>query len=67
MNIDENTRLIDLKVSDLLIILKELIPGPSSAISALPDNEIGGYEVAEKITGYSRQTLCQLKSAGEIP
>ncbi|MDN5285028.1 MAG: hypothetical protein JWR38_1302 [Mucilaginibacter sp.] len=31
------------------------------------EDEIGGYEIAETITGYSRQTLYQLKSAGELP
>ncbi|HEY8659360.1 MAG TPA: hypothetical protein VIL78_10000 [Hanamia sp.] len=66
MNINENTRLIDLKVSDLLTILKEsatpLIPN-----SLNNEDEIGGYEIAEKITGYARQTLYQLKSAGQIP
>lgn len=70
MNINEDTRLIDLKVSDLLTILKN---SASVAVFTSPmptsndDDEIGGYEVAEKITGYARQTLYQLKSSGEIP
>jgi hypothetical protein len=66
MNINENMRLIDLKVSDLLTILKESTPAPL-APPLSDDDEIGGYEIAEKITGYARQTLYQLKSAGEIP
>jgi predicted DNA-binding transcriptional regulator AlpA len=66
MNINENMRLIDLKVSDLLTILKETAPAPSASLTS-DDDEIGGYEIAEKITGYARQTLYQLKSAGEIP
>ncbi|UKJ07371.1 helix-turn-helix transcriptional regulator [Solitalea lacus] len=66
MSINENTRLIDLKVSDLLAILKESTPPIPAQVSA-DDDEIGGYEVAERITGYARQTLYQLKSAGEIP
>jgi len=66
MNINENTRVIDLKVSDLLTILKEaatVLPAPLPS----DEDEIGGYEVAEKTTGYARQTLYQLKSAGKIP
>jgi hypothetical protein len=60
--------LIDLKVSDLLIILRESLLDANSTRSILPDDdEIGGYEIAEKIIGYSRQTLYQLKSTGEIP
>jgi len=31
------------------------------------EDEIGGYEIAETVTGYFRQTLYQLKSAGELP
>ena len=68
MNINENTRVIDLKVSDLLTILKEsatALPAPLPVPS--DEDEIGGYEVAEKATGYARQTLYQLKSAGKIP
>lgn len=70
MNINENTRLIDLKVSDLLIILKQTNPSveDNPPAEALPgDDEIGGYEIAEKVTGYARQTLYQLKSEGKIP
>jgi predicted DNA-binding transcriptional regulator AlpA len=66
MNINENTRLIDLKVSDLKTILKEYTPPPTPS-SSEDDEEIGGYEVAEKTTGYARQTLYQLKSKGKIP
>lgn len=67
MSINENTRLIDLKVSDLLAILKESTPNQTLPFASNEDDEIGGYEIAEKITGYARQTLYQLKSAGEIP
>lgn len=70
MNINENTRLIDLKVSDLLIILKETNPpieGKSPTIVNPVEDEFGGYEIAEKVTGYARQTLYQLKSEGKIP
>ena len=66
MSINENTRLIDLKVSDLLALLKESTPQLPAPVSA-DEDEIGGYEIAERITGYARQTLYQLKSAGEIP
>lgn len=66
MSINENTRLIDLKVSDLLALLKESTPQLPVQISN-DEDEIGGYEVAERITGYARQTLYQLKSAGDIP
>ena len=66
MDINENTRLIDLKVSDLLAILKESTPtGPT--LASTDEEEIGGYEIAERITGYARQTLYQLKSTGDIP
>ena len=70
MNINENTRLIDLKVSDLLTILKETNPPHESKVHASPspgEDEIGGYDIAEKVTGYARQTLYQLKSEGKIP
>ncbi|MDB5157369.1 MAG: hypothetical protein JWR50_2076 [Mucilaginibacter sp.] len=67
MSINENMRLIDLKVSDLLIILKESVPSAAIIPPSTDDDEIGGYEIAEKVTGYARQTLYQLKSAGEIP
>jgi len=70
MNINENTRLIDLKVSDLLTILKETNPpkeGNVPAVMQPGDDEIGGYDIAEKVTGYARQTLYQLKSEGKIP
>ncbi|MFA6275228.1 MAG: helix-turn-helix domain-containing protein [Pedobacter sp.] len=67
MNINQDTRLIDLKVSDLIEILNQnQLPTPTLSPVAQED-EIGGYEVAEKITGYSRQTLYQLKSAGQLP
>ncbi|TKC07511.1 helix-turn-helix transcriptional regulator [Pedobacter frigoris] len=70
MNINENTRLIDLKVSDLLTILKETNPpmeGKAPTMGRPGEDEIGGYEIAEKVTGYARQTLYQLKSEGKIP
>jgi predicted DNA-binding transcriptional regulator AlpA len=68
MNIDKNTRLIDLTVADLMVIVKEGVTGFMPVDETLNDeDEIGGYEIAEKITGYSRQTLYQLKSAGELP
>jgi hypothetical protein len=68
MNIDKNTRLIDLTVADLMVIVKECMIGFMPADKALNDeDEIGGYEIAETITGYSRQTLYQLKSTGELP
>lgn len=68
MNIDKNTRLIDLTVADLMVIVKECMIGFMSADKALNDeDEIGGYEIAETITGYSRQTLYQLKSTVELP
>ena len=68
MDINENTRIIDLKVSDLLIILKESTPiPPLSPVISNDDDKIGGYEVAEETTGYARQTLYQLKSSGNIP
>lgn len=68
MKINQDTRLIDLKVSDLLEILHQ--NQPTTDVEREPiaaDDEIGGYEVAERITGYSRQTLYQLKSAGQLP
>ncbi len=67
MKINQDTRLIDLKVSDLVEILQH---HQSPIVSNRPlaeEDEIGGYEVAERITGYSRQTLYQLKSAGQLP
>src|SRR3569833_1853256 len=68
MNIDKNTRLIDLTVADLMAIVKEYKTGFMLVHETLNDeDEIGGYEIAETITGYSRQTLYQLKSAGEMP
>jgi predicted DNA-binding transcriptional regulator AlpA len=68
MNINENTRVIDLKVSDLITILKESTPTPIVPVQASEDDdEIGGYEVAERATGYARQTCYQLKSEGKIP
>ncbi len=68
MNINENTRVIDLKVSDLITILKESTPIPAIPVQASEDDDvIGGYEVAEKATGYARQTIYQLKSEGKIP
>ena len=68
MNIDKNTRLIDLTVADLMVIVKECMTRFMPVDETLNDeDEIGGYEIAETITGYSRQTLYQLKSAGELP
>jgi hypothetical protein len=68
MAIDKNTRLIDLTVADLIMIVKECMTDFMPANQTLSDeDEIGGYEIAETITGYSRQTLYQLKSAGELP
>ncbi|WP_374949725.1 hypothetical protein [Mucilaginibacter sp.] len=65
MNIDKNTRLIDLTVADLMVIIKERMTGFMPVNKIFNDeDEIGGYEIAETITGYSRQTLYQLKSAG---
>jgi hypothetical protein len=58
MNIDKNTRLIDLTVADLMIIVKECMTGFMPVDETLNDeDEIGGYEIAETITGYSSQTL----------
>ena len=68
MNIDRNTRLVDLTVADLIEIVKECMTSFMPIDKHLNDeDEIGGYEIAESITGYSRQTLYQLKSAGELP
>jgi hypothetical protein len=68
MNIDKNTRLIDLTVADLMLIVKECIGRDFIPVDDLNDEDaIGGYEIAESITGYARQTLYQLKSAGELP
>ena len=67
MNINENTRLIDLKVSDLLNILKEATPSQPVNIPIQEAEEIGGYDLAVRVTGYARQTLYQLKSSGNIP
>jgi len=68
MDIEKNTRLIDLTVADLMIIIEECMIGfrLNNEMSNNED-EIGGYEIAEIVTGYSRQTLYQLKSAGELP
>lgn len=68
MNIYKNTRLVDLTVADLMVIVKECMTSLMPVDETLNDeDEIGGYEIAETITGYSRQTLYQLKSAGELP
>ena len=68
MKINQDTRLIDLKVSDLLEILHQNQPiSDVQRLEVVEDDEIGGYEVAERMTGYSRQTLYQLKSAGQLP
>ncbi len=68
MNIDKNTRLIDLTVADLMVIVKECMIGFMPVDEPLNyEDEIGGYEIAETITGYSRQTHYQLKSVGELP
>ncbi|HTK22506.1 MAG TPA: helix-turn-helix domain-containing protein [Mucilaginibacter sp.] len=68
MNIYKNTRLVDLTVADLMVIIQECMTGFMPVAETLNDeDEIGGYEIAETITGYSRQTLYQLKSAGELP
>ena len=67
---NKSTRIIDLTVGELEAILdfKLTHSQPGSSISNQKDNdEIGGYELAEKITGYDRQTLYQKKSAGQIP
>ena len=68
MSIDKNTRLIDLTVADLMVVIKDCMTGfiPVDPI-VFEDDEIGGYEIAETVTGYSRQTLYQLKSAGKLP
>jgi hypothetical protein len=50
MNIDKNTRLIDLTVADLMVIVKECMTGFMLVDETLNDeDEIGGYEIAEKI------------------
>lgn len=69
MQINENTRIIDLKVADLMDLFKAWASAPSAHPKAIKeeDDKIGGYEVAEEVTGYARQTLYQLKSAGELP
>jgi len=68
MSIDKNTRLIDLTVADLMVIVKECMTGFMPVDETLNDeDEIGGYEIAETITEYSHQTLYQLKSARELP
>jgi hypothetical protein len=68
MSIDKNTRLIDLTVADLMVIIKECMTGSMPVYETLNnEDEIGGYVIAETITGYSRQTLYLLNSAGELP
>lgn len=67
MKINPDIRLIDLKVSDLVQILHQECPQIPAIAQASDEDEIGGYEIAERITGYSRQTLYQLKSAGQLP
>ena len=64
------TRLIDLTVEELESILEfKLIHAQSEHSSSKlnVEDEIGGYELAEKITGYDRKTLYQKKSEGKIP
>jgi hypothetical protein len=52
MSIDKNTRLIDLTVADLMVIIKECMTGFMPVDETLNDeDEIGGYEIAETITG----------------
>lgn len=66
--VDKNTRIIDLTVADLISILQESMPAAQPVTPFVTDDdEIGGYEIAEKITGYARQTIYQLKSQGKIP
>ena len=67
MKINPETRLIDLKVSDLVEIIQQNQSPVLPSIPVAQEDEIGGYEIAERITGYSRQTLYQLKSAGQLP
>jgi hypothetical protein len=50
MSIVKNTRLIDLTVADLMVIIKECMTGFMPVDETLNDeDEIGGYEIAETI------------------
>lgn len=65
---NKSTRLIDLTVGERETILEGKIPqNLPQQTSSQDEDEIGGYELAERITGYDRQTLYQKKSAGKIP
>lgn len=67
---NKSTRIIDLTVGELEAILdfKLTHTQPEASISnSINEDEIGGYELAERITGYERRTLYQKKSAGKIP
>ena len=47
MNIDKNTRLIDLTIADLMVIVKECMTRFMPVDETLNDeDEIGGYEIA---------------------
>ncbi|HEK22034.1 MAG: hypothetical protein C0191_04530 [Mucilaginibacter sp.] len=60
--------MIDLTVADLMIVIKDCVTGFILVDPiVIEDDEIGGYEIAKTVTGYSRQTLYQLKSAGKLP
>lgn len=70
METNKSTRIIDLTVGELEAILDFKLTHAQSEtpISKSKDeDEIGGYELAERITGYDRQTLYQKKSARKIP
>ena len=65
---NKSTRIIDLTVEELEAILDGKLSQALPKKATIEDeDEIGGYELAERITGYDRQTLYQKKSAGAIP
>jgi hypothetical protein len=66
--VNNSSRIIDLTVEELKIILKENISDSSLLFKAKQEeDEIGGIELARQITKLSFKTIYQLTSQRKIP
>lgn len=66
--ISNNSRIIDLTVEELKIILKENTSENSSLLNKKQEeDEIGGMELARQLTKLSYKTIYQLTSQRKIP
>lgn len=66
MDINKNSRIIDITVEDLKVLIREILRS-SDIISNTQTDDIGGINMAQEVTKLSKKTIYQLTSTRKIP